>query len=90
MVHECQAPVFLKVHIETDSLHVYADVPREAPIARGFVSILVLAFHGRSLTSLDPLPDDLLVTLGLRGLLGMQRTHGLSAIYNHLKEAVAG
>lgn len=88
MVHECQAPVFMKVDVEEHQLAIEADVPREAPIARGFVAILVRSFHHKPLSVINPLPDDMLVVLGLGGLLGMQRTLGLSAIYNRIKAAV--
>ena len=45
MVHECQSPVFLMVEVDDDDVvHLHADVPREAPTARSFTSILLEAF----------------------------------------------
>lgn len=85
IVHECQAPVYLKVGTEEGIIVIHADVPREAPIARGFVSILKTAFDGKSLTFLEASPSDLLHALKVQKLLGMQRRIGLSAIYQKLK-----
>ena len=90
MVHECQSPVFLMPEVDPDgTVHLHADVPREAPTARGFTSILVAAFDGRSAAEVAQAPDNMLHALGLVGLLGMQRTHGLSAIYARLRHEVA-
>ena len=85
IVHECQAPVFFKVETKGNSLSIIADVPREAPIARGFVSVLLNAFDGQPVNSLEQAPDDMLEALHIRTLLGMQRQHGLGAIYGKLK-----
>jgi cysteine desulfuration protein SufE len=88
MVHECQSPVFLHVDVEDDTVHLYADVPREAPTARAFVSILIEAFDGATPDEVAEAPSDALRQLGLNGLLGMQRTRGLSAIYQRVKNEV--
>ena len=84
LVHECQAPVFLKVEQSEDRLRVVADVPAEAPIARGFTGLLVALFDGGSTQLLETAPADMLKALGVSELLGMQRTRGLSAIYSRL------
>ncbi len=84
IVHECQAPVFLKINQKDGRLSIHADVPREAPIARGFVSILKTAFDGQDLSALATAPADLLTALQIKTLLGMQRQRGLSAIYQTL------
>ena len=87
IVHECQAPVFFKVEIANDLLSIQADVPREAPIARGFVSLLRNAFDGAPAELLQSAPDNMLEALHLSGLIGMQRTRGLTAIYKVLQSA---
>ncbi len=88
IVHECQAPVFMKVNVVQDQLSIHADAPVEAPIARGFIAILVLCFNNRPVSMLRTLPENILKTFGLDGLLGMQRTLGLTAIYNRIKAAI--
>jgi len=88
MVHECQSPVFLMAEVRDGTVHVIGDVPREAPTARAFVSILREAFHGESPDEVLDAPPDALRVLGLSQLLGMQRTQGLSAIYGRLRKQV--
>jgi len=70
-------------------VQLHADVPREAPTARAFVSIMREAFHGATPEEVAEAPPDVLRLLGLSGLLGMQRTQGLSAIYRRIKNEVA-
>ena len=88
IVHECQAPVFFKVELLDNQIAIQADVPREAPVARGFVSLLKQGFDGMTLVEKEAAPVDMLDALHLKGLLGMQRTRGLSAIYNTLKTSL--
>ena len=89
MVHECQSPVFLHIEVDDENVvHVIADVPREAPTPRAFVSILHEAFDGQPASAVEAAPNDPLRLLGLSKLLGMQRTQGLSAIYRKLKTEV--
>lgn len=88
MVHECQSPVFLHVEVQDDTVHLYGHVPREAPTARAFVSILHEAFDGARPEDVIAAPNDPLRRLGLSKLLGMQRTQGLSAIYRKMKHDV--
>jgi cysteine desulfuration protein SufE len=89
MVHECQAPVFLMVEVKDGRVRLHADVPREAPTARGFTSILLEAFDGATPEEIAAAPVDALHRLGLDKLLGMQRMRGLSAIYQRIKNEVA-
>jgi cysteine desulfuration protein SufE len=93
MVHECQSPVFLMSEVEradgAQQVRVYGDVPQSAPTARAFTAILHEAFDGADPGDVRRAPDDLLHRLRLDGLLGMQRTQGLSAIYRRLKSEVA-
>jgi cysteine desulfuration protein SufE len=85
MVHECQSPVFLMVERDADRARLVADVPREAPTARGFASVLVQAFDGATAEQIASAPADALHALGLDRLLGMQRTRGLRAVYNRMR-----
>ena len=85
MVHECQSPVFLRVEVEDGTVHLYADVPREAPTARAFTAIMVESFDGKPYEVVREAPNDALQRLRLANLLGMQRTQGLTAIYQRIK-----
>jgi cysteine desulfuration protein SufE len=89
MVHECQSPVFLMTEVAGGKVRLHGDVPREAPTARGFTSILIDAFNGANVQDVLTAPADGLGALGLSNLLGMQRTRGLSAIYQRVKSEVA-
>lgn len=89
MVHECQAPVFLLAEVRDGRVRLHADVPAEAPTARGFTSVLVEAFDGAPAADVLAAAPDALHLLGLTGLLGMQRTRGLTAIYHRLRSDVA-
>jgi cysteine desulfuration protein SufE len=89
LVPECQTPVHLWVEVTGGVVRLYADVPRESPTVRGFVSLLIQVLDGASPAEVAALPDDLLHALGLDDALGMLRTQGLSAIVRRIKRAVA-
>jgi cysteine desulfuration protein SufE len=88
-VHECQTPVYLWVELDDGRVHIHADVPRESPTVRGFISLLARALDNATPEAVSRLPDDLLDQLGLSETLGMTRTQGLSAILHRIKRSVA-
>ena len=88
-VHECQTPVFLWVEVEDGQVHIHADVPRESPTVRGFISLLARNLDGAPPEEVARVPDDLLDRLGLSETLGMTRTQGLTAILQRIKRSVA-
>jgi cysteine desulfuration protein SufE len=88
-VHECQTPVFLWVEVEEGRVHIHADVPRESPTVRGFISLLARTLDGAAPEEVARIPDDLLDQLGLSETLGMTRTQGLTAILQRIKRSVA-
>ncbi len=88
-VPECQTPVFLWVDVQNGIVHISADVPRESPTVRGFVSLLMHGLEGATPADVAAVPDDLLHSLGLDETLGMLRMHGLTAIVQRLKRAAA-
>ncbi len=89
-VAECQTPVFLWLEREDGVVRLYADVPRESPTVRGFVSLLVRGLDGAPVEAVTGLPDDLLHELRLDETLGMVRTRGLGAVVRRLKAMAAG
>ena len=88
-IAECQTPVFLWLEREGDVLRLHADVPRESPTVRGFLSLLVRALDGQPVGAAAGLPADLLHMLKLDEALGMMRTQGLSAIVQRIRRAAA-
>jgi cysteine desulfuration protein SufE len=88
-VDECQTTVYLWVEIDGAGVHIHADVPREAPTVRGFVSLLARTLEGQTPDAVARLPMDLLDQLGLSETLGMTRTQGLTAILHRIKRSVA-
>ncbi len=88
-VSECQTPVFLWIGVEDGVVTFHADVPRESPTVRGYVSLLQSRIEGANPADVGEIPDDLLERLGLTAALGMTRTQGLTAILGRIKRAVA-
>ena len=88
-VHECQTPVFLWVELNGGQVHIHADVPRESPTVRGFISLLARTLDGQTPEAVSRIPNDLLDQLGLSETLGMTRTQGLTAILYRIKSSVA-
>ena len=88
-VDECQTTVYLWVEVDEQGVHIHADVPREAPTVRGFVSLLARTLEGQTPDVVAKLPLDLLDRLGLSETLGMTRTQGLTAILHRIKRSVA-
>lgn len=88
-VEECQTPVFLWTAVNHGAVSLHADVPRESPTVRGFVSLLISRLAGRSPTDVAEVPDDLIDRLALGETLGMMRTQGLYAILRRIKRSVA-
>jgi cysteine desulfuration protein SufE len=88
-VSECQTPVFLWITAGPAGIAMEAEVPRESPTVRGFVSILQNRLQGASPADVAAIPDDLLDLLGLTETLGMMRTQGLTAILGRVKRGVA-
>ena len=88
-VHECQTPVYLWVEVDQGRVHIHADVPRESPTVRGFLSLLARTLDNATPEQVAHLPDDLLDQLGLSETLGMTRTQGLSAILHRIKRSAA-
>src|SRR5512134_1920327 len=88
-VHECQTPVFLYVEVTAGRVAIHADVPRESPTVRGFLSLLIRILDGATPADVAALPDDLLDRTRLAGDLGLTRTQGLTAILQRVKREVA-
>jgi cysteine desulfuration protein SufE len=84
-VHECQTPVYMWVEVVNGQVEIYADVPRDAPTVRGFISLLVAALFGAAPADVLAVKSTLLTDLGLVEALGMVRMRGLHAILYRIK-----
>ena len=87
-VHECQTPVYMWVEVVDGRVQIYADVPRESPTVRGFISLLVSALSGATPADVLAVRPTLLTELGLVEALGMVRMRGLHAILHRIKTEV--
>jgi cysteine desulfuration protein SufE len=88
-VTECQTPVFLWFEREGDVVRIHAEIPRESPTVRGFVSLLVGALDGAPAAAIAALPADLIALLKLDETLGMMRSQGLDAVVRRFRRAGA-
>jgi cysteine desulfuration protein SufE len=87
-VHECQTPVYMWVEVVDSQVEIYADVPRDAPTVRGFISLLVAALSGARPADVLAVKPTLLTELGLVEALGMVRMRGLHAILHRITSEV--
>ncbi len=88
-VEECQSPVFLFAEKTDKGVEWFADIPMEAPTVRGFVSLLWEGTRGASPGDYADLSFDVISKGGLKEILGMQRTNGLTGVIRRLKRIVA-
>lgn len=87
-VHECQTPVYMWVEVSDGQVQIYADVPRDSPTVRGFISLLIDALSGARPDEVLAVRPTLLRDLGLVEALGMVRMRGLHAILHRIKAEV--
>ena len=87
-VHECQTPVSMWGEVVNGHVEIYADVPRDSPTVRGFISLLIDALSGATPANVLAVKPTLLSELGLVEALGMVRMRGLHAILHRMKSEV--
>ena len=88
-VVECQAPVFMFVEVDDDSIaHLFVTAPKESPTTRGFASILVQGLEGLTADEVIAVPDDYPNTIGLAKAISPLRLRGMSALLARTKRQV--
>ena len=88
-VVECQTPFFLTTEVDDDqAVHLFFDVPAEAPTTRGFAGILLEGLEGVSAAEVLNTPDDFYEELGLAEVISSLRLRGMTAILFRLKRQV--
>lgn len=88
VVRECQSPVFLLADVVDGRISIHADAPHEAPVARGFVGLLIHVFEGSSVDRLQAAPVQILDYLHLTPVLSMRRARGLHGIFMRLRSVL--
>ena len=88
-VPECQSPVFLLVEVGGDGrVHLYFDVPQEAPTTRGFASILREGLDGLTAAEVLAVPDDVPERLGVGSAVSPLRLRGMAGMLARIKRRV--
>lgn len=87
-VQECQTPVYLWVTVNQGKIHLEADVPRQSPVVRGLVALVVCGLEGASVHEGLGLPDDMVTHLGLSSVLGMTRQKGFQGVITRIKRGL--
>ena len=88
LVRECQTPVHLWVEAIEGRVHIEADVPRNSPIVRGLVALLVVGLEGETVSAALAIPDDCVSHWKLSDALGMTRQQGFRGIVARLKRGL--
>lgn len=89
-VPECQTPFFLAVDVDDDgAVHLYFQVPPEAPTVRGYAGLLLDGLEGSQATDVLSVPNDFYYGMGLEDLVTPLRLRGMAAILARLKSQVA-
>jgi cysteine desulfuration protein SufE len=88
-VPECQSPVFLLVEVGADGrVHLFFDVPAEAPTTRGFASILREGLDGLTAAEVLAVPDDVADRLGVGSAVSPLRLRGMVGMLGRIKRQV--
>ncbi|HEX7070918.1 MAG TPA: SufE family protein [Rhodothermales bacterium] len=87
LVRECESPVFVAGEVAGDLFRIYADTPLEAPVARGFVGLLIALFANQPVEEIQSAPVQILEALHLAPVLSLRRTRGLNGIYARIRTA---
>ncbi len=88
-VPECQTPFFLATEVDDGGrVHLYFDVPAEAPTTRGFAGILAGGLDGATPDEVLATPNDFYASMGLAEVISSLRLRGMGAILARLKRQV--
>src|SRR5215468_9760185 len=88
-VPECQSPLFLAAEVEPDTtVHLFFDVPAEAPTTRGFAGILHAGLDGLNAGEVLDTPAEFNSQLGLQDLVSPLRLRGMAAMLGRIKRQI--
>ena len=88
-VPECQSPLFVTAEVDDDRLvHLFVDVPREAPTTRGFAGIMLAGLDGLPADEVLAVPGDVTAQLGLAEVVSPLRLRGATALLSRIQRQV--
>jgi cysteine desulfuration protein SufE len=88
-VPECQTPLFLAVEVSpNETVHLFFDVPAEAPTTRGFAGILHAGLDGLHADEVLVTPGEFSSQLGLQDLVSPLRLRGMAAMLARIKRQI--
>ena len=88
-VPECQSPLFVSAEVDDDRLvHLFVDVPREAPTTRGFAGIMLAGLDGLPADEVLAVPGDVTALLGLAEVVSPLRLRGATALLSRIQRQV--
>ena len=88
-VPECQTPLFLAVEISpNETVHLFFDVPAEAPTTRGFAGILHAGLDGLNADEVLATPGEFSSQLGLQDLVSPLRLRGMATMLGRVKRQI--
>ncbi len=87
-VPECQTPFFLHARVEGGRVHLFFQVPDEAPTVKAFTGILLEGLEGESPEAVLSVPLGFYRGAGLEEILTPLRIRGLEAALLRLQNQV--
>ena len=88
-VPECQSPLFVAAEVDPERcVHLFIDVPREAPTTRGFAGIMQAGLDGLSADEVLTVPPDVTDRLALAEVVSPLRLRGASALLGRIQRQV--
>ncbi len=88
-VPECQSPLFVAAEVDADrTVHLYVDVPPEAPTTRGFAGIMLAGLDGLRADAVLAVPPDVTGRLALAEVVSPLRLRGASALLARIQRQV--
>jgi cysteine desulfuration protein SufE len=88
-VPECQSPLFVAAEVDADRrVHLFVDVPREAPTTRGFAGIMHSGLEGLSADEVLAVPPDVTEQLALAEVVSPLRLRGATALLARIQRQV--
>lgn len=89
-VPECQSPLFVSAEVDGDRrlVHLFVDVPPEAPTTRGFAGIMLAGLDGLPADEVLAVPGDVTARLGLAEVVSPLRLRGATALLSRIQRQV--